>query len=83
MGIRQYAAVAQLEERIPAKDEVRGSSPLGCTITELEAPAKVFFIALTISTRFVFLLSCYSQAKNSLRLTRFAIQGKTPLSVAP
>jgi hypothetical protein len=28
-----HAAVAQLEERIPAKDEVTGSIPVGCTIT--------------------------------------------------
>lgn len=31
-GYKKYAAVAQLEERIPAKDEVTGSIPVGCTI---------------------------------------------------
>lgn len=31
----KHAAVAQLEERIPAKDEVTGSIPVGCTISPM------------------------------------------------
>lgn len=42
--IETCAAVVQLEERFPAKEEVIGSNPIGCTITELETPERVFFI---------------------------------------